>query len=303
MSDTATIEIVTERLPVPDRYADVLKGLGIEGEPELVRKGLVATDLRVDEEERAVVVKITTDDIDRDGEIIRPRGVDLKQYRKNPIVLWAHDYDEPPLGKALWIKSAPDGKAVIAKAQFAKRPENHEGEWRPDTILDLYRQDVLRAVSIGFIPMKWHRPTPPEIKDDPRLAEVVLIYDKVLLLEFSAVPIPSNPEALAIAKGLDDADADAEDILERLGTLETAVDQSAKWYAMCERVLKDLAQRDREPEPEAPIVDVVPTPEVTLELDTADIGAAVREAFEERLAGLAQQRIDRARGLVEIVDE
>jgi len=34
---------------------------------------------------------ISTAALDRDHEIMTPKGADLKHYKKNPIVLWGHD--------------------------------------------------------------------------------------------------------------------------------------------------------------------------------------------------------------------
>ena len=63
--------------------------------------------------ERAVVMNVSTRDMDRDAEIIMPKGLDLSQYLKSPVVLDSHDYSKLPIGKAVWIKADglwPQGK-------------------------------------------------------------------------------------------------------------------------------------------------------------------------------------------------
>ena len=205
MNETATIEIVTERMPLIEVNAAaanrVAKARGIPAESvEFVRKRLVASDLQIEEGERAFVITITTDAIDRDNEVLLPSGINLDNYRKNPTVFWAHDHGALPIGVAQWIKETARGLA--AKPVLAKRPETHVGNWLADDILSLVRQGVLRTASVGFIPTKWHEPTADDIKARPDLEGVARIYDEWELLEFSIVPVPSNPEALTLAKSM-----------------------------------------------------------------------------------------------------
>ncbi|MHC4745028.1 MAG: hypothetical protein ACYS8Z_24185, partial [Planctomycetota bacterium] len=70
----------------------------------LIHKQFISEDTKVDAEERTVTAVISTGAIDRDGEVLLPKGVVLEAYLKNPVVLWAHDYWDKPIGKALWIK-------------------------------------------------------------------------------------------------------------------------------------------------------------------------------------------------------
>ena len=212
MAGPTVIDIVTRRVPLVTVYKDEAAriaaeyGVAVDG-LELVRKGLTADDLRVEESERAVVMSITTDAIDRDGEVMLPKGAVLKDFKKNPVVQWVHDYDKPPVGTAAWIKPTEHG--IASKVVYARRPATlpEAVEWFPDTLLDLNRQNVLRGASIGFVPLKSHAPTPKEIRANPDWAEIHRVHDKWLLLEFSLVPIPSNPDALVLAKTVNDPDA------------------------------------------------------------------------------------------------
>ncbi len=146
--------------------------------------------VEVDDDERTVTAVITTTAVDRDKEVLRSSGADFEQYLKNPVVLWAHSYSEPPIARSQWIKKGT--KKITAKIEFAETEKAEE-------IYQLYKGGFLKAFSVGFIPSKSHTPTPDEIKKKPELAEVYRIYDEWELLEFSAVPVPSNPEALATA--------------------------------------------------------------------------------------------------------
>src|SRR5580704_3662970 len=50
------------------------------------------------EENGAFDVIISTEDIDRSGEIVRQNGWEMANYKNNPIVLWGHNYYELPIG-------------------------------------------------------------------------------------------------------------------------------------------------------------------------------------------------------------
>jgi len=144
----------------------------------------------VDEEERTVVAVISTDSIDRDGEVLNPKGMNADNFRKNPVVLWSHENWTPPIGKALWLKRK--GNQIIAKVKFAAT-ERAEEVWQ------LFKGGFLNAFSVGFKPKEGRRPTPDDIKASPALADARFIFTKWELLEFSPVAIPANPDALAQA--------------------------------------------------------------------------------------------------------
>jgi uncharacterized protein len=141
-------------------------------------------------EERTVTAVISTGAIDRDKEVLVPKGADLENFRKNPVVLWAHDHSIPAIGKALHI--TVKGKKIIAKVKFATTPF-------ADEIFSLFKDGILNAFSVGFMPTKSHSPTPKDILKNPELVDAYRIFDNWELLEFSPVNVPANPEALATA--------------------------------------------------------------------------------------------------------
>lgn len=155
-----------------------------------------------DGDERTVTAKISTAAVDRDGEVLIPQGCNSKDYEKNPVVMLGHDYYKLPIGKCLAIRRKDD--SIEAKIQFAKRPEDHpaEKEWEPDTIFSLFKDGVMNAFSVGFVPIEQR---PANTKDKGMFGDACQrVYSKWSLLEVSAVPIPANQEAVAMAvsKGL-----------------------------------------------------------------------------------------------------
>lgn len=141
----------------------------------------------VNETSRSFWAVASTDDVDRDGDVLSPEGWELGSYLKNPVVLFAHRYNEPPIAKANEIELL-NGKLMF-KPQFATKEEYPFA----DTVFKLYKSGYLRSFSVGFIPKEWeHRRTEDGIRSGK-------YFTKQELVEISAVPIASNPNALAEA--------------------------------------------------------------------------------------------------------
>lgn len=126
---------------------------------------------------------ISSEALDRHGERIDMKGMDVKEYMKNPVVAAFHNYDEPSVGRTLKLSKTSDGK-LISKFEFAVNIYD-----KAKLLYNLYKDKFQYAFSIGFIPQEVDGNT----------------YTKSTLLEFSPVLIPANPEALLLAKkkGLD----------------------------------------------------------------------------------------------------
>lgn len=115
----------------------------------------------------------TTDDVDRDGESIALDGWDFANYEKNPVILWAHDFNLMPIGKA--TKITKEGNGYVVEGTFA--PSERGQEARKN-----YDAGYLNTVSVGFIPR--------EKKGN--------VITKSELLEISFVPVPANANAVAV---------------------------------------------------------------------------------------------------------
>lgn len=135
----------------------------------------------------------STEDKDREGDIIMASGWQLKQYKRNPVFMWAHNYDDPPIGKATKVW-ANDGKLRF-HVQFAEKEEYEFA----DTIYKLYKGGYLRASSVGFIPIESEL---LEVKEDEDnfFSHRPTRFLKQELLELSGCPVPANPNALAEAR-------------------------------------------------------------------------------------------------------
>jgi HK97 family phage prohead protease len=160
---------------------------------ELIRKD-IDFDIKAvgDPEERTLEFMGSTADVDRYGDVIELAGWDLQNYQKNPVFLWAHDYKQPPVGKAVNVGATDRG--LLFHVKF---PTAEEYPFA-DTVYKLYLGGYLRATSVGF------RDLDREPITDKEGKQTGFRYKKQELYELSAVPIPANPNALimAVQKGV-----------------------------------------------------------------------------------------------------
>lgn len=134
-------------------------------------------------EERILSIIASTNRRDRDGDVIDQEGWKLDNYRKNPIVLWAHNYRQPAIGKCLELQQTTT--QLQATLEFADTPFALE-------VLKLYRSRMQTSFSVHFLPIRW-----TQIMEGGQVKG--LHFHEQELLEISAVPLPANPDALAKA--------------------------------------------------------------------------------------------------------
>jgi hypothetical protein len=168
--------------------------------PNMRPASVVCKDISVDEEARTIDGVISTEQVDRDGEVILTRGIKLERYRGNPVVFFMHDpwsiiakcNDGPKVRRRSGVNQ------LVGKAAFADTALANE-------VFSLATGEFLRGISIGMLPssMSVREPRPDELrKDNFKGARAVI--DKSEMIEFSFVSIPANAEALttAMTKGL-----------------------------------------------------------------------------------------------------
>ena len=140
--------------------------------------------------------RASTNDLDRHGTIIEPRGIQTENFVSNPVFMWGHDAygsgDGPPdlenvLGRVVDFNRSDE--AFDVAVEWA----DHD---RAVMARDLVRSGFLSAVSVGFIPDA-DGMTTRSIDG----AEIP-VYERTELVEVSLVPVPSNPAAVAIMRSL-----------------------------------------------------------------------------------------------------
>ena len=274
--------------PMPDRAARAVDAL-LRTLPKTkdyeYRKALVTRPpTELNPGERSDVSWISTESVDRMGEVVVARGMNDGQFQQNPLVTLGHAYWMPPVGKSLWRKRVKDGGLVgiKAKTQYPPRPEAWPAgdEWPPDKVFALVQAGLLQGKSIGFLPTRVHVPDAKEAAERGWGDRAGLVIDEWLLLEYACVFLPANQDALveAVSKGAVALDAA---LLRALG-----IDSGP--------IAPRLASDSRSESPTIPPIPFTPLAEVE-RAATRAVEAVDWAAFAARRAA---EYIDRLRGRV-----
>ena len=150
--------------------------------------------------ESGATILLSTRHLDRDGEVVTPKGWDLQYYQQNPIGLWQHNRQIPAIYRALETHQTDLG--LKQRIVFADTEQGKE-------FWSLVKDGFLRSFSAGFSVTKaimqgedgWDKMLEraqswPEWKKDqvPR----AFLVNKTLW-ESSLANIPANPNALVLA--------------------------------------------------------------------------------------------------------
>ena len=172
-----------------DQFREAFTREGFGPKDAAIRAGFDTEVKAAEGESRRMTFTISTASVDRMGDTIAVEGWDLADFRKNPVVLWAHDQGAPPVGKATRV-AVEKGK-LVADVEFTPPGMSAFN----DTVYAMLKGGFLNATSVGFLPTEW------KFADDPgRRAGIDFL--KQQLLEFSVVPVPANAEALVQARSL-----------------------------------------------------------------------------------------------------
>lgn len=172
----------------------------------LVTKYYTADEVNFTPGERSFVAWVSTEQVDREGDVVVASGVDFKtEYLANPVVMAVHDYGRWPLGQCEWlkVKSGPQWRGLYGKA-------NVDDDADAEVVWKKIQKRTVRGVSIGFQPAKgmksaeWGPPTADELRKNPHWKGARRIIRRCVMIEFSVTPIGMNPSALieAVSKGL-----------------------------------------------------------------------------------------------------
>jgi len=132
--------------------------------------------------DRRVKFIASTKAVDRHGTRLLPSGCRAENFRKNPAFLWGHNKDGEPddvIGTVVELTISEEAVTALVEFDLGRKAQK---------CLRRVRRGVLRAVSVGFIPL---RELPPD-------AEGVVDVVEWELCELSLVAVGSNPEALAV---------------------------------------------------------------------------------------------------------
>lgn len=152
---------------------------------------------------------------DRHGEVVSVDGWDIKNFKKNPVLLWAHDHYEMAVGKAtkIWVEGEGKNARLMIKGVI------HEATERARALKYLVQEGFISTMSVGFRALEMDGNT----------------FTKQELLEVSFVNVPANSQAMISAyKSLSDAGFEKKtitelgipvDVLDKLDSLTKTVEE------------------------------------------------------------------------------
>lgn len=240
----------------------------------------------LDEANGRVSAVVSTEKVDRDGDVIRAEGWGLSNFLKHPVLLVNHDYYSIRSQIGEWESMEIKGNKMQGVARFYIGRGNADADWA----FELAKEKSL-AFSVGFIP-DMDKAAPLNAEDKFGIGGMEFKGQE--LLEVSAVTIPSNPDALQrVFKTPTLHPVIAEIAEERLATDDVEPDPTPETNisALLER-LEALERVTAPPEVEPAPVEIdtpdqgepedIQEPQDSLEFDPYAVAiAAAGEALEE----------------------
>ena len=202
---------ISKRLASPDLTLDELRGSGVT--PDDLRK------LRMDEgsfvaraggdkpqakADRTFTYIMSTDNpVGFFRDVVRVSGWDLDDFKKRQQpFLFGHNASEDrlPLGRMSGLKKGRAVKGALSgDAEFTPEGVNSFN----DIAHDMVQAGFMPGGSVGFNVVEARKPTAAETKSIPTLNEFSSIITRAQLVEFSAVPVGMDPDAVKIRTATD----------------------------------------------------------------------------------------------------
>ena len=134
---------------------------------------------------------VSTEAVDRDGDIIRQENWDLSHFKTHPILLSSHNYRGLTNQIGEWIRMEVNEDRLVGEAQYYIAEGNKEADWG-----FVLASKGRAAFSVGFVPDM------SKAKQIDSNGNLSYEFHGQELLEVSQVTVPSNAEALQSLKGI-----------------------------------------------------------------------------------------------------
>lgn len=182
--------------------------------------------ISIDSEKKTATFVMSTESIDRHGDIVDQASWNLKYFKESPMFFFQHRSDEFPLGK--WINigfendpNNPGKQMLVGTAEFRVEFEDASRAFRH------VEEGDISAVSVGFIPRR------VEYNEE---FDAFILFD-CELLECSLVGVGSNRQALI--KTTDKAEA-----LEKTIEAKEAIDKTIQSTTDKNLIISHLKARE-----------------------------------------------------------
>ena len=146
----------------------------------------------VDRSAMSAKAVISTATVDRVGDVLIPKGCQISNFVKNPVVLWAHGLEGS--GRPIGTSRDPDGNVaiVITDEDVQATSWFSQSSLEASQIFELIDEGIVRATSVRETPIKSH------VRHDPEAGDLVIV-EEWELEEWSWCAVGVNPDAVAKA--------------------------------------------------------------------------------------------------------
>ena len=230
---------------------------------------LTSTFKALENDDGSVMIRgmASTADFDRAGDTISAEAWQkggLKNFEKNPIILFNHDYDRP-IGRATGMKAGPDGLELECKISKSA----------PGNVAELVKDGVLGAFSVGF-----------RVKDADYIKETDgLMIKDAELFEVSVVSVPCNQAAtFSLAKSFDST----EEYEEFKKTFTNRVDLAGQSLAKDEVITSGIASDNTPKSADINSADQ----EIKMDNQNIDLEAFAKQVAAETAAKIAMKQAE-----------
>lgn len=156
--------------------------------------------MELDEKNKTFVAVASTEDEDRDKDIVRQSGWKMTNFRKNPVVPWSHNYYGVPIARSMktWVDKQTNRLLFM--------PKFDDSDDESVKIFNKYKNGFLTSFSVGFMGLK------SEYRDEDDKWWGGREFLQQELLEISCCAIPANPNA-NVHMGMDENDKGCQNLI------------------------------------------------------------------------------------------
>lgn len=213
----------------------------------------------VDTNALSATATINTAKEDREYDIIIPMGVQLNNYRANPVVLWDHGLGEMSRPIAKCVDPNGDLAVVVTEDEIKATSYFSESIEESMQVFHLIAEQLVKATSVRANPIRYK-------SHKSESGEVGMILEEWDLVEWSWTAVGCNPDA--VAKMLERGTIEGTKICDPLLKSLTAVAPKPADFFKGITLPKEEAVEDPKPDEDQTKTD---TPEETTDEPKADV--------------------------------
>ncbi len=152
----------------------------------------------ISEQTKSFTICCSSSRADRAKDVVVQEGLDWSSWMRNPVVPWAHCYQNLPVAKGSgspWIEKEGDISKTFVRMTMGSHEEGVK-------IFNAIKEGLIRSASIGFISRQSEKIEISSDDEDEHPFQSPRKYVRADILEVSLVTLPMNPDATMSLKAM-----------------------------------------------------------------------------------------------------